>query len=110
MKCKIYKNEPTAAQRKALRQECVKEFDTLLAQFNRDTALQILHILRFNYGFGQKRLEEFAEKLKAMQENQISRYELTDSDTPWLCEQQLKDSGIKLDKLIGDSQNAKDEN
>mgnify|MGYP007130619710 CR=1 FL=1 len=35
-----------------------------------------------------------------MQEEQKERYELEDEDTPWLCEEQLKRSGIDIQKII----------
>lgn len=100
MKCRIYKNEPNAAQRKTLRQEVVKEFNNLLELYNKDTALQVLHILRFDFGFGQERLKKFADKLKEMQIRQQERYELPESDTPWLCEKQLRESGIDIDEIL----------
>ena len=100
MKCRIHKNEPNVAQRKALRQEVVKEFNTLLKRYNHDTALQVLHILHFDFGFGQSRLQKFADKLCEMQIDQQERYELPESDTPWLCETQLKESGINLDEIL----------
>lgn len=62
--------------------------------------MQVLHILRFDFGFGQQRLQRFADKLTEMQKNQRDRYEMTDDDTPWLCEQQLKESGIILDTFL----------
>ena len=101
MKVRINKNEPTAEQRKYLKQEVVKEFSKLLERYNHDTAMQVLHILHFDFGFGQSRLQKFADKLTEMQANQKERYELSDSDTPWLCEKQLKESGIDTDSLIG---------
>lgn len=105
MKCRIYKNEPNAAQRKVLRGEVVKEFNNLLEMYNHDTAVQVLHILHFDFGFGQSRLKKFAEKLKEMQIRQEERYELPESDTPWLCEKQLKEAGIDLDAILGDDTN-----
>lgn len=100
MKVRINKNEPTAEQRKVLRGEVKKEFNKLIALYNHDTALQVLHILHFDFGFGQQRLQKFAEKLTEMQIDQKARYELLDDDTPWLCEKQLKESGINLDELL----------
>lgn len=100
MKVRINKNEPTAAQRKVLRGEVVKEFNNLLAMYNRDTALQVTHILHFDFGFGQKRLQKFANKLKEMQIGQEQRYELPESETPWLCEKQLREDGINLEELL----------
>ena len=100
MKVRINNNQPNAAQRQALRQECVKEFDKLIDRYNRNVAMQVLHILRFDFGFGQQRLQRFADKLTEMQKNQRDRYEMTDDDTPWLCEEQLKESGINLEGIL----------
>ena len=100
MKVRINNNQPNAAQRKALRAECVKEFDKLLADYNRQVALQVLHILRFDFGFGQQRLKQFSDKLAQMQIKTINRYEATDSDVPDICEIQLRDSGINIDELL----------
>lgn len=100
MKVRIH-NKPTAAQKKVLRQECIKEFNSLLDMYNRQAALQVLHILRFKYGFGQKRLKEFSDKLAAMQEKTINFYEVTDNDVPDICEIQLRESGIDVSEFIG---------
>lgn len=101
MKCRIYNNQPNAAQRKALRAECVKEFDKLLAEYNREVALQVLYILRFDYGFGQERLQKFADRLTEMQNNTVHRYEVKDGEIPDICEIKLKDSGIDVERIIG---------
>jgi hypothetical protein len=100
MKCRLYKNEPTSAQRKALRAECVKEFNELLSRYNHQVAAQILYILRFDYGFGQERLEKFADKLKQMQIDLEDKYEMGEDCTWWLCEQKLKESGIDVEGLL----------
>ena len=100
MKCRIHKNEPNSAQRRALKQEVAKEFNKLLERYNRQVAAQILYVLRFEYGFGQQRLQKFADKLATMQINMEYTYELPEDDTPWLCEQKLIESGINIDKLF----------
>lgn len=100
MKCRLYKNEPTSAQRKALKAECVKEFNELLSRYNHQVAAQILYILRFDYGFGQKRLEKFADKLKKMQIDLEDKYEMGEDCTWWLCEQKLIESGIDVKELL----------
>ena len=100
MKCRLYKNEPTSAQRKALKAECVKEFNELLSRYNHQVAAQILYILRFDYGFGQKRLEKFADKLKQMQIDLEDKYEMGEDCTWWLCEQKLIESGIDVKELL----------
>ena len=100
MKCRIHNNKPNAAQRKVLRAECVKEFDKLLAEFNREVALQVLYILRFDFGFGQERLKKFADKLAEMQNNTVHRYEVKDGEIPDICEIKLKDSGIDVEEIL----------
>ena len=100
MKVRINSNKPTATQRKALREECVKEFDKLLANYNQQAAIQILHILRFDYGFGQERLNKFADKLNEMQIKTMERYEVKDDDIPNICEIKLRDSGIDIDNFF----------
>ena len=100
MNVRINREEPTAAQRRALKIEVAKEFDKLLELYNKEVALQVLHILHFDFGFGQQRLQKFAEKLTEMQIETIDRYEMSDEDTPWLCEKELKESGIDVDKLM----------
>ena len=100
MKVRINNNQPNAAQRKALRAECVKEFDKLLADYNRQVALQVLYILRFDYGFGQERLKRFSDRLAEMQITTIDRYEATDGDVPDICEIKLRDSGINVEEFL----------
>ena len=100
MNVRINNKQPNKAQMKVLREECVKEFNKLLAAYNREAALQILYILRFHYGFGQKRLEQFGDRLKQMQLNQEAKYELKESDTAWICERQLIESGIDVARIL----------
>ena len=100
MKVRLNKQEPTATQRRALKKVVAEEFNGLLDRYNHDTALQVLHILHFDFGFGQARLQKFADRLTKMQKDQRERYELTDNETPWLCEKQLEDDGIDLNELL----------
>ena len=100
MKVRLNKNEPTATQRKALKAECVKEFDKLLSVYNRQVALQVIHILRFDFGFGQERLKRFADLLCKMQKEQKERYEMPNEDIPFICETQLKQSGIDIEEFL----------
>lgn len=87
-------------QRKIVEQECIKEFDRLLEAYNKEAVLQVLYILRFEFGFGQKRLKDFAEKLAAMQSKTIDRYEVKNEDVPDICEIRLRESGIDLSEFI----------
>ena len=101
MKVRINRDEPTATQRRALKIEVAKEFDKLLELYNKEVALQVLHILRFDYGFGQERLKKFADRLAEMQIKTIDRYEVTDEEVPNICEIQLKESGIDIKAILG---------
>lgn len=100
MKCRIHKNEPNSAQRRALKQEVAKEFNKLLERYNRDASMQILWVLHSEFGFGQQRLQKFADKLAEMQINMEYTYELPEDDTPWLCEQKLIESGIDIKAIM----------
>ena len=98
MKCNTPKL--TAREMKAVREECQRQFDELLRVYNRQVVLQLLHVLHFEYGYGQQRLETFAHRLKEMQTGLRSRYELSENDTAWLCEQQLRADHIDVDTLL----------
>jgi hypothetical protein len=76
------------------------QFIKLLNVYNRDAALQVIHILHFEFGFGEKRLQKFAECLNQMQQEQKERYELNDEDTPWICAEQLRRDGIDVEKIM----------
>lgn len=102
MRVRINNNQPTATQRKVLRQECVKEFDKLLAEYNRQVAVQILYLLHTDYGFGNERLAKFADKLKQMQIDLEDKYEMGNDCMWWVCEQKLKESGIDVERLLSD--------
>ena len=85
---------------KVIEQESLKQFDKLLDEYNRQVALQVLHILHFDFGFGQQRLKKFSDKLAEMQIKTLDRYEVTDEDVPDICEIQLRDSGINLEEFL----------
>ena len=92
--------QPTNKQKKIIKQEVSKEFTKQRERYNHNTALQVLHILRFDFGFGQERLQRFADKLCEMQKRQEEFYELSPDDTPWICEKQLENSGIDVEKIL----------
>lgn len=100
MKVRINSNQPNAKQRAVLKKECRKEFQNLLEYYNKQVALQVMHILHFDYGFGEKRLEQFFTKLKEMQARHMERYEVNDADVPDICEIQLRDAGINFEDFF----------
>lgn len=102
MKCRLHieDNRPNSAQRRALKKMVSKEFNELLDRYNRDANLQYLYVMRFVFGFGQKKLQQAADALWEMQRDLDYRYELPQDDTPWLCEQKLIESGIDVKALL----------
>lgn len=60
----------------------------------------MLHILRFDFGFGQERLERFSKRLAEMQIKNIDRYDIVDEEIPDICEIQLRNSGIDIKKIL----------
>ena len=100
MKCRASK-KLNKKQMDNIHNEVAAEFNKLVDQYNQEAALQVLHILHFDFGFGMKRLQRFADRLVEMQAQQKRRYELADDDTPWLCDKQLKNDKIDVSKLLG---------
>jgi hypothetical protein len=99
MKVRI-NNKPNAKQKKVLKEECRKEFYKLLEHYNKQVALQVMNILHFDYGFGEKRLRQFFFKLKEMPARYIERYEVEDDDVPDICEIQLREAGINFEDFF----------
>ena len=89
-----------AKQRKALHQESKKEFFKLLELYNKQVSLQIMHTLHFDFGFGEKRLRKFFDKLKTMQARLIERYDAIDEEVPDICEIQLREDGINFEDFF----------
>lgn len=85
---------------KSVKDDIAKQFYLLLDKYNYEASVQVIHILHFEFGFGEKRLKRFAELLNQMQQEQKERYELENEDTPWICEEQLRQSGIDFKKLM----------
>ena len=85
---------------KSVKNDIAKQFYLLLDKYNYEASVQVIHILHFEFGFGEKRLKRFADLLNQMQQEQKERYELQDEDTPWICEEQLRQSGIDFKKLM----------
>ena len=90
-----------AAQRKDIRDECHKEFNRPVSSYKEKAAVQVLHILLFEFEFTEDDLERFANKLTAMQAEAIERYEIDDGEVPDICEIQLRNAGVNVDKLLG---------
>lgn len=84
----------------SVKDDIAKQFMLLLDKYNYDAALQVLHILHFEFDFTEEELQHFADCLTQMQKEQKERYELDDEDTPWICAEQLRRDGIYVDKIL----------
>ena len=84
----------------SVKEDIKRQFIRMIDTYNYEAAMQVLHILHFEFGFGQKRLQQFANSLTQMQKEQKERYELEDDDTPYLCEEQLRRSGIDIRQIL----------
>ena len=67
MKCrarsKVFKDQPTSGQRKALENQCLKEFDILTENFEHDANVKLLYLFHTKYGYGKKRLKRLSKSL-----------------------------------------------
>ena len=90
---------------KSVKNDNAKQFYLLLDKYNYEASVQVIHILHFEFGFGEKRLQRFADCLTEMQKYQKDRYELDDEDTPWICEEQLRRDGIDIKRIIRSGNN-----
>ena len=97
MNVRIKNNAPNSGQRRAL----AHEVDILLENAERDIRVKLLHFFRFKRGYGLKRLKALNNDLTEVLKGIHARYELSESDTAWICEKQLKESGINVDDLLG---------
>lgn len=96
MKARIQGGNLSQSVKDDIRKQFIKHLDI----YNRDAALQVLHILFFDFDFDEEELQRFAVRFTQMQKEQKERYELEDEDTPWICEEQLKRSGIDIQKIL----------
>ena len=70
MRVRLNRNQPNAKQKEVLKEECRREFYNLLETYNKQVALQVMHILHFDYG------------------------------VPDICEIQLRDAGIRFEDFF----------
>lgn len=95
---KVFGAEFTAAEKKAMRIEIMKE----QAEFNRANENEIdaiiLWWLRTKLGFGEKRLTDFYRDFIPAYRGLIARYEMGD-DQAWLFTHLLKEDGIDIQEI-----------
>lgn len=95
---KVYGADLNTAERQALQIEIRKEIAAENdANVNEVDAI-ILYILHTEFGFGEKRLRQFHNQFFQAMKELKERYELPESDNPWLCTKKLLDDGIDIKK------------
>ena len=93
---KVFKNQPNGTQKKIINNEFIK----LLDDYDRQTAIADMCVLRFYEGYGMKRLKRHLKRLVEFQKMIRERYEACEDDVPSICEIKLRDSGINIDELF----------
>lgn len=88
-------------QNEIIKEAVTEEMNTQIDRFIENMTMQMLYVLHFKFGFGQKRLEQFAQFLTAQQGELKEKYEMKHDDIPFLCQKKLEDDGINLDKIMG---------
>lgn len=100
MKCrhmsKVVKNQLNANQKKTINNEFLK----LLDDYDRQTAIADMCVLRFDEGYGMKRLKRHLKRLIEFQKTIRERYEACEDDVSSICEIRLRESGIDVDELF----------
>lgn len=94
----------SAKQRAEIQRYANREFNRRIDHYNRDASMMIFYVLHTELGFGVKRLKRFHRAFDAMQEQLIKRYEMNEIDTPWICEEKLRQAGFDIDDLMQEEQ------
>lgn len=100
MNVRINNENPTSAQKRALKRQVSIEFNKLLDGFIRDVNIQIYYVLHFEKGYGEKRLRDFAVTFNRVMNDLVKKYEMDEKDKTFLCELKLKQDGIDVDELL----------
>lgn len=88
----------TAIERKIMDEEIKKQITFLNDKNNLEISAMCLYILHEEFGFGPIRLERFFKKFDSEISELSRRYEMDESDEPWLCTHKLKEYGIDIDQ------------
>lgn len=95
---KIYGADLTAAEKKALDMEIYRE----LAEHTRIHELEVealvIREVRRHTGWGKIKLKRFYNDFAKDLDELVKHYEMTDSDTAWLCMRELKEEGFDIEQ------------
>lgn len=95
---KVYGADLNTKEREAMRIEIRKEIAEEERKHVDEVDAIVLWILYEEFGFREKRLKQFHDRLGPEIQRLLERYELGKSDTPWLCTKKLLDHGIDIRK------------
>lgn len=94
----VYGMSLTAAEKKAMDIEIQRQLAEYDAKHANEIDAAVLWILHEEFGFGPKRLKQFHDAFDKRFNELIRHYEMEDSDSVWLCTQQLKQYGIDVEE------------
>lgn len=89
----------TKIEQKALEMEIQRQYAEYIKKFENEIEAMVLWNLHTELGFGKERLLKFHKTFSQNMFDLISKYEMQDEDTAWLCLNKLKDYGIDIEKL-----------
>lgn len=96
---RIFGASLTKTEQKALEMEIQRHYSEYIKKFENEIEAMVLWNLHAEMGFGKERLLNFRKTFSQNMSDLISRYEMEDGDTAWLCLNKLKDCGIDIEKL-----------
>jgi hypothetical protein len=85
-----------AKEREALEREIRKTMAEYVSKNAMEIDAMILWILHEELGFGPKRLRRFHDIFVPSINDLVKRYDMENSDIPWLCTRKLKEYGIDI--------------
>lgn len=95
---KIFGAQFTAAEQKAMEIEFKKCFAEFNERNSNELGAMILWVLHEEFGFGKERLKKFYDVFSPAIKALSDRYEMDDTEGPWLCTRKLLEYGIDISK------------
>lgn len=94
------KTAERAAVKQAIRSVVDEEISQKMDEFNREVNILVWYVLHQEFGFGEKRIKDFARAFDSEFERLHERYELDRKDDEWYAVRSLREDGIDCDAII----------
>lgn len=95
----IIRTKLSAKERAAIAEEAKKIVTEEFVKHEKEELAVFAWRLHQRLGWGEKRITDFLHDFYADLKQLNDYYQLSGTDTRWLCSQKLKDSGIDWDKI-----------